>query len=58
VPKGYVYSAMMFSIFIECINMVHRRRQRPVHLRNPYGPEHPEAAVEGNSARVAGTAGL
>jgi predicted tellurium resistance membrane protein TerC len=40
VPKGYVYSAMLFSVFIECINMLHRRRMKPVHLRNPYGPEH------------------
>lgn len=39
VPKGYIYSAMIFSVFIELINMVHRRRIRPVHLRNPYGAE-------------------
>jgi hypothetical protein len=30
---------MAFSIVIECINMLQRRRQKPVHLRNPYGPE-------------------
>jgi predicted tellurium resistance membrane protein TerC len=39
VPKGYLYTAMAFSVVIECINMLQRRRQKPVHLRNPYGPE-------------------
>jgi predicted tellurium resistance membrane protein TerC len=47
VPKGYIYSAMVFSVFVELVNTVQRRRARataPVHLRNPYGPEHPEEA--------------
>jgi predicted tellurium resistance membrane protein TerC len=44
IPKGYLYAARAFSVCSESINMLHRRRQRPVHLRNPYGPE--EAAVE------------
>jgi predicted tellurium resistance membrane protein TerC len=39
VPKGYLYTAMAFSICIERINMLQRRRMKPVHLRNPYGPE-------------------
>jgi predicted tellurium resistance membrane protein TerC len=39
IPKGYIYSAMIFSIFIESINMLHRRRVKPVELRNPFGPE-------------------
>lgn len=39
IPKGYVYSAMAFSILIEAINMLHRRRAKPLHLRNPFGPE-------------------
>jgi hypothetical protein len=30
---------MAFSIVIECINMLQRRRRKPVHLSNPYGPE-------------------
>ncbi|MGA7392159.1 MAG: hypothetical protein WBL40_22855 [Terrimicrobiaceae bacterium] len=33
-PKGYIYTAMIFSVFIECINMAQRRRAKPVHLRN------------------------
>jgi predicted tellurium resistance membrane protein TerC len=41
IPKGYIYAAMLFSVFIESINMLHRRRMKPVHLRNPYGPENP-----------------
>ena len=39
VHKGYIYSAMIFSVFIELINMYQRRRARPVQLRNPYGNE-------------------
>jgi predicted tellurium resistance membrane protein TerC len=46
VPKGYVYSAMVFSVFIESINLLHRRRSKPVHLRNPYGPEQGETVDE------------
>jgi predicted tellurium resistance membrane protein TerC len=45
-PKGYLYSAMVFSICIEFINMLQRRRQKPVHLHNPYGPAAPEGADE------------
>ena len=36
VPKGYIYTAMVFSVFIELINMAQRRKARPVQLRNPY----------------------
>ena len=39
VPKGYIYTAMVFSVFIELINMKQRRKAKPVHLRNPYGEE-------------------
>ena len=39
VPKGYIYTAMVFSVFIELINMRQRRKAKPVHLRNPYGGE-------------------
>ena len=46
VPKGYIYAAMIFSVFIEAINMVQRRRAKPVHLRNSYGPDHPELVDE------------
>ncbi len=33
VPKGYVYFAMGFSVFVEMLNLRLRRREPPVHLR-------------------------
>lgn len=36
IPKGYIYFAMAFSIFVEVLNMKTRKRQvKPVKLRNP-----------------------
>ena len=29
VPKGYIYAAMVFSVFIEGLNMLQRRRVKP-----------------------------
>jgi predicted tellurium resistance membrane protein TerC len=45
VPKGYIYSAMLFSIFIEALNMLYRRRAGPL---NPTGylPRRPPPIVE------------
>jgi predicted tellurium resistance membrane protein TerC len=54
VPKGYIYTAMVFSIAIEAINMVQRRRQGPVHLRNPYGTESSEEGDERRALERAG----
>ncbi|HMR29626.1 MAG TPA: TerC family protein [Geminicoccaceae bacterium] len=54
VPKGYIYSAMIFSIFIELINM-YQRRARPVHLRNPYGSD---TAAEGDEVEALHRAGM
>lgn len=31
--KGYIYSAMAFSLLVELINMRFRKKQRPVHLK-------------------------
>jgi predicted tellurium resistance membrane protein TerC len=39
IPKGYVYFAMGFSVFVEMINLRVRRKAAPVHLRDPYVPE-------------------
>jgi predicted tellurium resistance membrane protein TerC len=40
IPKGYIYAAMGFSIFVEFLNLLARRRRaRPVHLRQRYAPE-------------------
>jgi predicted tellurium resistance membrane protein TerC len=33
VPKGYIYFAMVFSLFVELLNMRYRKRQRPLALR-------------------------
>jgi predicted tellurium resistance membrane protein TerC len=37
IPKGYIYFAMGFSVFVEMINLRMRsRKPKPVHLRSPY----------------------
>ena len=36
VPKGYIYFAMGFSVFVEMINLRMRRRGAPVKLHTPY----------------------
>jgi len=36
IPKGYIYFAMCFSVFVEVINLRVRRVVSPVHLREPY----------------------
>ena len=36
IPKGYIYFAMGFSVFVELINLRVRRAAAPIHLREPY----------------------
>ena len=36
IPKGYIYFAMAFSVFVEMINLRVRARSKPVHLHQPY----------------------
>jgi predicted tellurium resistance membrane protein TerC len=36
IPKGYIYFAMAFSVFVEMINLRVRSRTKPVELRHPY----------------------
>jgi predicted tellurium resistance membrane protein TerC len=36
IPKGYIYFAMAFSLFVETINLRVRRKTEPVHLHAPY----------------------
>lgn len=36
IPKGYIYFAMGFSVFVEMINLRVRRIAAPVHLHEPY----------------------
>jgi predicted tellurium resistance membrane protein TerC len=39
VPKGYIYFAMGFSVFVEMINLRVRRKAEPVKLHQPFVPE-------------------
>lgn len=41
IPKGYIYFAMAFSVFVEMLNLAARRRKtsEPIHLHPPYLPE-------------------
>ncbi len=42
IPKGYIYFAMAFSLFVEVINMKLRKRSKdPVHLHTPYKADAP-----------------
>jgi predicted tellurium resistance membrane protein TerC len=36
IPKGYIYFAMGFSVFVEAINLRLRRKSTPVELHEPY----------------------
>ena len=38
-PKGYIYFAMAFSLFVEMLNLRAGHREAPVHLRQPYVPK-------------------
>jgi predicted tellurium resistance membrane protein TerC len=42
IPKGYIYFAMGFSVFVEMINIrVRQKRADPIQLRHPYETEGP-----------------
>ena len=36
IPKGYIYFAMGFSVFVEMINLRVRAKSEPVHLHSPF----------------------
>ncbi len=36
IPKGYIYGAMAFSVFVEVLNMQLRKRGKPVDLHDAY----------------------
>ena len=36
IPKGYIYFAMGFSVFVEMINLRLRKATKPVHLHERY----------------------
>jgi predicted tellurium resistance membrane protein TerC len=39
IPKGYIYFAMGFSVFVEMLNLRLRRKSSPVPLHDRYAPE-------------------
>jgi predicted tellurium resistance membrane protein TerC len=39
VPKGYIYFAMGFSVFVEVLNLRSRKVTAPVKLHQPYTRE-------------------
>ena len=46
IPKGYIYFAMGFSVFVEMINLRLRKVTEPVHLHERYMEEKREKATE------------
>ena len=45
VPKGYVYSSMAFSLFVEMLNLrMRKKKSAPVKLHQPYAPAPPTDA--------------
>ena len=51
VPKGYIYFAMAFSLFVEALNLRAGHRDRPIHLRQPYAEPDPPGGEEQVSPR-------
>ena len=49
IPKGYIYAAMLFSVFVEVLNIGTRRKSatpvEPVHLHEKMRPEQPADPV-------------
>jgi predicted tellurium resistance membrane protein TerC len=39
IPKGYIYFAMAFSVFVEMLNLRMKARTKPVELRNRFAEE-------------------
>ena len=44
IPKGYIYFAMGFSVFVEMLNLRHKKVQAPVQLHQRYSAEEPLGA--------------
>lgn len=50
VPKGYIYSAMAFSVVVEMLNIRMRKRAaQPVHLHSPYSADTADGAPDKQS---------
>jgi predicted tellurium resistance membrane protein TerC len=50
IPKGYIYFAMAFSVFVEMLNLRLKKKTAPVHLHEAYTAE-PAAPYQGRSER-------
>jgi predicted tellurium resistance membrane protein TerC len=46
IPKGYVYFAMAFSVFVELLNIRLRKRAQPVQLHNRFTDEEEASAIQ------------
>ena len=55
IPKGYIYFAMGFSVFVEMINL-RLRKTAPVQLHERYVPQSKAAPASGPAASGTGTA--
>ncbi len=47
IPKGYIYFAMGFSVFVEMINLRLRKKTVPVDLHERYTPDAPKGRKDG-----------
>ncbi len=45
ISKGYIYSAMAFSLFVEGLNLRIRKKSAPVHLHQPIAADESTAAM-------------
>jgi predicted tellurium resistance membrane protein TerC len=46
IPKGYIYFAMAFSVFVEMLNLrLRTKAPAPVQLHEPYAPAPPESQI-------------
>ena len=43
-PKGYIYFAIGFSVFVELLNLKMRKKSEPVQFHEAYAPAHAEPA--------------
>ena len=46
IPKGYIYFAMAFSVFVEMLNIRLRKRSKPVQLHNQFSDDDERNAIE------------
>ncbi|MBT8383572.1 MAG: TerC family protein, partial [Ignavibacteria bacterium] len=39
IPKGYIYFAMAFSVFVEMLNLKSKSKAKPIALKNRFAEE-------------------